>query len=297
MTTEILCKSRPSSTWTRACRCPECVANFNHIRKLVRCGRYSRVPASAGLAALDEMLAKRWSYIAIASATGITESNSSDLVLHRKAGREIKLGARTAAMLVGHGEPTRGSVGAIPTMRKLRALSRIGYTLQMMADHSGQHLSTLASIREDRSRGLVRVYIATAVDQMYKKLSGTPGGSQVAATTAAKKDWPGPLHWDDIDNLDEAPRDDADPSEDTEDFDEAATLAGQPTAAIYRRMYGERVPISKTEQIQLVHRCIRDGWEFLQIERITGLNPDRILKEEAAATTPVDKAVNNSEAA
>lgn len=282
---EIQCVRRGVTTFT-SCKCARCYPDYLRMAKRLRTGRFHRVPAADALKVLDGLIERRWSNLALASATGLNPSTCSNILNKRKQGRDIRLGAVVSKAIVEHGSPTAGSISSLVPMRKVRALARIGYTIQNMTDHSGLHGTTIASIREGRT-ATVRVRLAAVIDQMYVDLAMKPGPSPVARQCATEHGWGGPLHWENIDDPNERPRAGGEWSEGAEDFDETA---------IYRRMHGDRVHLTKAEQIELVHRCLKAKWSHDQIERITGLNAVRVLGRETASQ-PVEKAVDNSEAA
>ncbi|GGV46166.1 helix-turn-helix domain-containing protein [Streptomyces spectabilis] len=96
-------------------------------------------------------------------------------------------------------------VDATGTVRRIRALAAIGYSLASLAPHLKLHVSAVGRI----SRGEyehVRATTAHTTTRIYRELSRTPGTNQRARNHARKHGWHGPLAWDDnIDNPDAKP--------------------------------------------------------------------------------------------
>ncbi len=97
-----------------------------------------------------------------------------------------------------------GMVPAVGTLRRLKALAAIGWSLRdqgIMLGHTRSYVLQLVS------RPPVEVLSSTAVkvDDLYRKLSMTTGPSSSARSRAQSKGWPPPLAWDNIDDPNETP--------------------------------------------------------------------------------------------
>lgn len=95
---------------------------------------------------------------------------------------------------------------ALGAIRRLRALSAIGYSQNDMCRASGLKPSTLSHL----IRGTVTRTSQRNIDvicKMYDRLSMTPGPSQRARAHAKRNCWAPPLAWDDnvIDDLESVP--------------------------------------------------------------------------------------------
>ena len=104
-----------------------------------------------------------------------------------------------------HGKP--GRVPAIGTMRRLRALQAIGWTLTAIADHIGTKRSR---VEKWCNQSRVNVYTTTAVRvaEVYEELCMTmPTGRWATRTrnTAIRRGYLPPLAWTDIDDPNERP--------------------------------------------------------------------------------------------
>lgn len=97
------------------------------------------------------------------------------------------------------------SIPALGTQRRIRALMALGWTSGDIANRCGwttpQAVTVLLSGRR-------YVYRSTAekIAAVYDQLSMTPGPSTRNWREAARKGWPPPLAWDNIDDPDERPR-------------------------------------------------------------------------------------------
>jgi DNA-binding CsgD family transcriptional regulator len=108
----------------------------------------------------------------------------------------------TAAKLLA---VTPGDAALQPTLgtsRRLQALVAIGYTQTALAQRIGWTPSNFTTLIHAR-HPYVHHTTATAVDELYQELSGTPGGNSRAQAIARRHGWMPPLAWDDIDNPDE----------------------------------------------------------------------------------------------
>lgn len=100
-----------------------------------------------------------------------------------------------------------GLVDSLGTVRRLRALSAIGWSQSYLAARLGKATSAVHILvvgRHDR----VQRRIADAVAALYDELSMTPGPSEYARTTARRNGWAAPLAWDEdaIDQPDARPQ-------------------------------------------------------------------------------------------
>ena len=95
------------------------------------------------------------------------------------------------------------------TRRRIQALWAIGWTSQHIADACGwetpQAITEIVNVRE-------QIYATTAatIAHTYERMSMTPGPSAKNRRDAARKGWLPPLAWDDIDDIDETPREQTD---------------------------------------------------------------------------------------
>jgi len=263
------------SLWT-TCKCGDCVTIAIRLRKTNNAGAYKRTSPEAAMQTLDQMIERRWSNLAVASATGIKPATASAILAKRRKGHLVQLGPRTCKALIEHGEPTDGSVGSVGSMRRLQGLAYMGHTLEQQSAETGIPITTLHAIREART-GKVRTTTHNVIRDASDRIGITPGPSEVARRIAGSRGWVSLFAWDDdtIDNPRAGPR-------------------GIPTArlvpvgidemAVQRRMHGDRtVRLHAGECAELVRRMRADGWSMNRIEAHTGVKADRYITREEVA--------------
>lgn len=196
--------ARPTTRWA-SCECERCTRLRLRTQKLARLGMLPPARSEEAWSVIDRLLAAEWSPAAIASAAHLPVSTIDNAVrLREQSGRASTWSYGIAERLIGHGEPDRGEVSAVPSQRRLRALGVTGWTLAAIADLSGLHRRTLTHIRSgevDRVKALT----ALAVTDLYEDIALIPGASAQAASEARSKGWIGPLGWENIDDLAEEP--------------------------------------------------------------------------------------------
>lgn len=196
------CVRRQRTYWT-TCGCATCTRDRSRKRKLHSMGHNRAISHERAWAALAAKFEQGWTARAISSATGLPDHYFTRHHARWRRGEECLIGPALAEVLVNIGTPTRGQVGAEPTRRRLRALSAIGYGLDVLSAETGVGASTLAAARNTNVR--VGARVATAVTAAYDRLHMTPGDNMQALRMAREKGWPPPLAYDDIDT-DEQPR-------------------------------------------------------------------------------------------
>ena len=162
------------------------------------------------------------------------------------------------------------------TRRRLRALMRIGWSAELIAQHTDVGMSTIQALT---SRTTIKVVYRRTNDRIikvYDELSGRPGPSKEAVKHATRLGYVSPLAWEYVD-ID-------DPSA------EPVGLTGRyivgdyiDEAAVLRRMAGEMVTLTKAERIEVVTRLRAAQWTYSRIEHHTGLKTDRYIAREKAA--------------
>lgn len=193
------CIRRRHSVWT-TCPCEGCTRDRNRLSKLARNGAYRRAPSEAAWEVIDQLVARGWSSLAIATASGMSHAGTQEaLTTQARTGHRRTFGPRTTLQILNHGEPTDGSVGIDGTRRRLQGLGRQGYDLQRLAAMSGIKFSTLAAARNSPTKHC-RVWVAKAVRELTERIGMEVGPSDLARQCAEKNGWPGLLAWDDIDN-------------------------------------------------------------------------------------------------
>lgn len=187
--------------YINGCRRPECKAAND-----VYCKRYRVRRHRAGTMRVDAApyvgLARRyadigWSRRQIAEAAGISETTIINL-LNGKLQRlnPVTYNALRALPADPTQVPGRAYFDATGTIRRGRALYRIGHAVDDMAAQLGLHPDSLSAILH-RNQGIVLASTATSMTALYERRRWTPGKSLANQTRATKLGWHGPLAWDD----------------------------------------------------------------------------------------------------
>lgn len=207
----------------------------------------------------------------LAAATGLTPG---------ALGRIERRGPQARVLRTTH-EAILGAAGQVVTpiglQRRLRALSVLGWSMREIADrYPGANMDALKELRGAVTRQFVTLPVARQVVAAYRDLSMTPAPRSISSsqtrTLAAKHGYLSPLAWDD-DTIDRPESQPLVTAEVDDDLDEAA---------IFRRMHGDQVKLTKAEQFEVLHRCLAANWGFERIETVAGLNANRLLREEEA---------------
>ncbi|MFD3568492.1 hypothetical protein [Streptomyces sp. NPDC058667] len=181
------------------CRRPECAAANAAYCKQYRSRRYrggpKRVDAAPYAAHVRRYADLGWSRSQIAEMAGTSETTIVDLL----SGEAKRLNPGSAAAIRSMpAEPTdapgRAYFDATGTIRRGRALYRIGHRVDDMARELGLHPDSLSLILH-RDKGLVLASTAHGMDALYRRLRWVPGKSLTNRTRASKRDWHGPLAW------------------------------------------------------------------------------------------------------
>lgn len=135
---------------------------------------------------------------------------------------------------------------ATGTVRRIRALARIGWTYTHIADAA----RTSRRIEHYAGQKWVTHEVAAAIDRAYDLLSMTPGPSFRTANRAAKAGWLPPLAWDDA-SLDDPAAQPAEAAADDqhEDYD-PITVA----LAVDGRLTHEQISHRRADLIETVRR-------------------------------------------
>ena len=197
-----VCRRRPNSRWTR-CRCGPCRHDMYRLNKVVRGGGVPRVSREEAWAAFCGLLDKGWTPRAIADACDLPETMLDSASQRRLRGGVYRFGAHAAARLMTPGTPTVGRVGALGSMRRLRALARIGWSTQTIADRSGVSPTVIRDVQAKR-REVIAAVNAEAIAGLFEAVRDRCGTSTVAVVTADREGWPQPYRWDGLDMDDPA---------------------------------------------------------------------------------------------
>lgn len=134
----------------------------------------------------------------ISDQSGVARSTLAQLARRERISADTQ--ARILAVL-----PTPSRVDGTGTRRRLQALIAIGHTGASLADRIGWSRTNIWNLI--LGDGLVSARTAAKVTSVYDQLWNQPGPSTRARNLAAKRGWPPPLAWDDIEDPDAHPLD------------------------------------------------------------------------------------------
>ncbi|MBD3004855.1 hypothetical protein [Streptomyces sp. 5-10] len=191
------------------CRLPECLdAHYRYMSRYDldrHRGNARRVDSKPVSDHLEKMHAAGWNDKRIARETGVSEGAIWD---HRHRMHPVisrKLSDRILALDVtapsGRGGVLIDSTG---TVRRLRALARMGYTAAHIAEKAKLATGTISELMSG-SRSKVNTSTALAIADLYESWSAALGPSIRTRRYAERKGWGSPLTWNNIDDPSEKP--------------------------------------------------------------------------------------------
>jgi plasmid maintenance system antidote protein VapI len=179
-------------------------------------GQQRRIDSTTARATITPWLNAGWSYTALAALIGCSDTVIVDLV----AGKP-RLNAATAERIqrlpAQPGQPVgRSYTDGTGTIRRARALVRIGYRINVIAKEIDIHPDALSRLI-NRDESVVLVSTALAMSAAYKRWAWRPGPCKQARSRAQRLGWHGPMAWD-ADTIDDPA---AQPDTEGEGADEA----------------------------------------------------------------------------
>lgn len=183
------------------CRCKTC-ARGNRLagvrRERVRLAGQSNLTPVPVLAAHVAVLSESGlSQCAIARAAQVSQSTISNIMNGKLRSCLRSKGERILAVRPGvHDEISERS--ALGSARRLQALYAIGHGAIAISSTFDINHATVSQIVNGRYQ-LINGSIAVRVQEIYDRLSRTPGPSKHARTRAAQAGWAPPAAWDDED--------------------------------------------------------------------------------------------------
>lgn len=206
------CVRRPGSLWT-SCKCEPCRLATCRLQKLRRSGHAWPVTRSTeAWAAIDRMLEAGWSAAAIATAGGFSPATVQRQLSCRRGG-QIRTWRRVTAEKIIAAESnllnaTAGRVDATGTVRRLRALAALGWSVSALAQAAADEgltpppLRTLYGVRQGAHRWVPPAtarFVRDAYDVLSMRIPPVGSGRTMAIKHAAEFGWLPPLAYDDGD--------------------------------------------------------------------------------------------------
>lgn len=251
------------------CAHPDCQAAFARWSKQYDLDRHRGIDRT-----LDADIARRhiaaleaagWSRRSIAAQAGISSSAVSRMVRGQRTVKRTVLDKLLAVQPTSYATtPHRTSrevfVPRVGTVRRVQALLAIGWTHQLIGEHSGVNTRVLLTQQGRWVARSTHDKVATA----YRALAMRQGPSAVTRRRAARLGYLTPAVWDDID-IDREPEAD-DTSADTGAIDEVV---------VQRVLAGEHLPCTTAERREVVRRWHTTGRSLNDLARLTGWKPER----------------------
>ncbi|MGP4114626.1 helix-turn-helix domain-containing protein [Streptomyces sp. 4N509B] len=150
-------------------------------------------------------------WIQLQAATGCSFSTLHNILNGNVRTVRRATAERLLALKPGDAKPpaTRNPVDATGSIRRIRALTAIGYSAKSIAARSGVGVTVVRDLLNGRLDTVTKG-VADSITDAYRRLVRHPGTCTRARTRAAAEGWHGPLAWDDdIDNPDAQPEADS----------------------------------------------------------------------------------------
>lgn len=104
-----------------------------------------------------------------------------------------------------HLDGTRATLPAIGTIRRVRALMRIGWPMPAIAREAGIGQGSVHRIAHGKNERVWQT-VHDGVAAAFERLCMTPGPHEATARRAAAAGWAAPLAYDDLDDPNEEPK-------------------------------------------------------------------------------------------
>lgn len=192
------CIRKPGSVWTN-CRCDGCAPDRHRMAKLHRNNRLPADRRDAAWARIRRWIDAGYTSGVIAGMTGLADRTIQPMIYAARDGGRLRITHATAAKILAAPLVPVDGAGWIPsvgTVRRLQALTVMGWSMRDLADRCGLQESTLAALRNPIHK-MTRPRFAATVAGLYDELSGTHGPGRHAATRAKNRGWAPPAAWDD----------------------------------------------------------------------------------------------------
>ncbi|MGW3492014.1 hypothetical protein [Streptomyces sp. NPDC001054] len=195
--------------YLRGCRCEGC--RRAHYRYMSRYrlererGTIRRVPVGPVAEHISRLTAEGWSCAQIAAAANCSESSVRSAARRQYATMRADLAARILAA-----RPTlatagpRTNVASVGTIRRVQALTALGYSLREISAASGIVRTALGHIIT-HEHPVITAQHARSIAALYRAWSTRQGTNTRARNRALALGWHGPLAWDDIDDPNATP--------------------------------------------------------------------------------------------
>jgi hypothetical protein len=195
---------RRHNRW-QACRCNLCRAAALRTAKTQELRRLRGIPAyvdrSIVAAHVRLLLAAKWDRQTIADTAGVSRKTVFNVLNSTRANVQI---GTAQALLKLRPEDAPSWRPAFGAMRRVRALSAMGWPLWWTAEQAGLSETGIRDICSGRTQMVSRERF-DAIDRVYRAHAMRLGPSDVARTVARAKHWATAAAWNDIDDPNDQP--------------------------------------------------------------------------------------------
>jgi len=195
---------RRHNRW-QACRCDLCRAAATRKKKVQELRRLRTTPSYVDrtLVAVhvQRLLDAKWDRQEIADAAGVARKTVFNILNSTRPTVQINTAQALLKLRPQDAPSWRPALGA---MRRLRALSAMGWPLWWTAEQIGMSETGIRDISCGRTQIIDRRRFE-AIDRIYRQYGIRVGPSEAARTTARAKQWVTAAAWDDIDDPNDQP--------------------------------------------------------------------------------------------
>lgn len=195
---------RRHNRW-QACRCDLCRAAALRASKTQELRRLRGIPAYVDRAIVAAhvraLLAAKWDRQEIADTAGVSRKTVFNVLNSTMPTMQI---GTAQALLKLRPEDAPSWRAALGAMRRLRALSAMGWPLWWSAQQAGLSDTGIRDICSGRTQMVSRDRF-DAIDRVYRAHAMQIGPSEAARTTARAKQWVTAAAWNDIDDPTDTP--------------------------------------------------------------------------------------------
>lgn len=203
MTTAAETHTPSRACYQRGCRLPECALEDYRYRKQIQLehsrGRRRQASADQPRIHVHRLHAASWNDYEIARASGVCRSTIANVSNGQPTVRNWVALAILSVPIGPPPAPQKPEVDATGSIRRLRALAVIGHPFRTVAPFVGCSADKLWLIARG-SYETVNADTAAGIARAYKALATKPGTSPISRARAVRRNWHGPLAWDDIDD-------------------------------------------------------------------------------------------------
>ncbi|TWP34478.1 hypothetical protein [Leekyejoonella antrihumi] len=233
------------------------------------------VPAERTRARLEMLVTHGASLRTLAKITELSGTAIGQIIAGRRAQVQSRTARRVKQLRLRdvYGDQADGLVPSLGALRRVRALRALGWDGPSLTAAGAAHTNQLLAARRDH----ITIGRWRQIDQVYERLSMTPGPSPAARRRARHKGWPPPLAWDE-DTID-------DPGAKPCELAQSNELLVD-EVAIRRAVFGDRATLHPAEQATVITTMAAQALSDRQIASATNRSPRTALRIRKRLGTP-----------